>query len=102
VPLPPSARLGVAALALGLVSVMVLCLPVLGYAAIGLSGVGLLLGLGGLYRAAVLADAGAYAHAAGAARTSARFGERRWDFPLAGVAACLLTLTLALLPWVAR
>jgi hypothetical protein len=47
--LPLPARLGVASLALGLLSVMVLCLPVVGVAAVGLSGLGVLLGLSGLF-----------------------------------------------------
>src|SRR5262245_40996324 len=43
----PSARFGVVALALGLLSILVLCIPVVGYISLGLSGIGLLLGLWG-------------------------------------------------------
>lgn len=85
--LPFPARLGAAAMLLGVVSVLVLCLPYVGYAALGLSGVGLLLGLWGLASACL-----------GGARPG---GVRRPEkvYPLGGVAACLLALVLALLPF---
>ena len=47
---PPAARLGVVALVLGLAAVLVLCVPLLGYASFVLGGLGLLLGLWGLFR----------------------------------------------------
>ena len=47
VPLP--ARLGMASVALGLLSVMVLCLPFVGVVAVGLSGLGVLLGVGAVF-----------------------------------------------------
>jgi hypothetical protein len=96
-PLPRPARLGVAALALGLVSVLVLCLPVVGYVSPFLSGLGLLLGLAGLFGA--LTPSSSPASGADPVR---RFGTRAWDYPLAGVAACLLALGLALLPLLLR
>ena len=82
--LPFPARLGALSMLLGVLSVLVLCLPYVGYAALGLSGVGLLLGLWGL--------ASASAHCGGV-----RQPEK--SYPLGGVAACLLALALALLPF---
>jgi hypothetical protein len=96
-PLPGSARLGVAALALGLLAVLVLCLPFLGYVSPILSGLGLLLGLAGLL-AAQVKGTGSYPLAGGAA-LAPRFGGRARDYPLAGVGVCLLALALALLPF---
>jgi hypothetical protein len=101
-PLPLPARLGVVSLALGLVSVPILCLPVIGYAAIGLSGLGLLLGLGGLYGAVVQGSSVPAPASAGRHGTPRRFGERSWDYPLAGLGGCLLALALALLPFLFR
>ena len=81
------ARLGALAMLLGVLSVLVLCLPYVGYAALGLSGVGLLLGLWGLASACL----------GGAHSGGTRQPER--SYPLGGVAACLLALALALLPF---
>jgi hypothetical protein len=75
---------------LGTLSVLVLCLPYVGYAALGLSGVGLLVGLAGLVSA--------YLRGAPAGGLAQR--DRR--FPLAGIAACLLALALTLLPFLFR
>ena len=50
-PLTPSARLGAVSLGLGLLAVLVLCVPFVGYASPALSGLGVLLGLGGLFNA---------------------------------------------------
>jgi hypothetical protein len=95
-PLP--ARLGIASVALGLLSVMVLCLPFVGFAAVGLSGLGMLLGLGGLFTAFGHGTA-ALGLPAGGARGARRFGEGPLDYPLAGIGACVLALALAILPW---
>ncbi len=95
-PLP--ARLGVASLALGLLSVMVLCLPFVGFVAVGLSGLGVLLGLGGLVVSFRQGGAG-FGLPAGGAGGVRRFGAGTLDYPLAGVVACLLALALVLLPW---
>ena len=101
-PLPLPARLGVAALALGLASVLVLCVPVVGYASVALSGAGVALGLAGLL-AALAGGRGAPAGPpAGVAGWPRRFGARAWEIPLAGLAACLLALALALLPTLTR
>jgi hypothetical protein len=48
IPLPHSTHFGIAALTLATVSVLVLCIPVVGYLSIALSALGLLLGLIGL------------------------------------------------------
>jgi hypothetical protein len=99
VDLPRPARLGLASVALGLVSVLILCLPVVGYyAAIALSGLGLLLGLYALavaWLAGTPVTGGPLAGGGGVAR---RLGERSVGYPLAGVGACALALALALLP----
>jgi hypothetical protein len=92
-PLPLSARLGMVALGLGLLAVLVLCLPFLGYASPVLSGVGLLLGLAGL----VHARRGGIGNSA--LGLGHRFGTRARDYPLAGIGVCLLALALALLPF---
>ena len=48
---PSSARLGIGALVLGLVAILILCVPLVGYASLGLSGIGLMLGIAGLFYA---------------------------------------------------
>ena len=111
-PLP--ARLGMASVALGLLSVLVLCLPFVGVVAVGLSGIGVLLGVGAVFTtfrqgAATLGLSlrfGSLRHGgaalgvpAGGAGGVRRFGEGTLDYPLAGVGACLLALALAVLPW---
>jgi hypothetical protein len=95
---PPSARLGIIAMALGLGSVLIMCLPIIGYLSIGMSGIGLLLGLGGLFRARTDSEPLPPQVAAGGMGIWGSFGTRTRDYPLAGVAACLLALILALLP----
>jgi hypothetical protein len=84
------ARLGAVAMFLGTLSVLVLCLPYVGYAALGLSGVGLLVGLAGLVSGYLQG-----APAGGCAQRDRRF-------PLAGIAACLVALALTLLPFLFR
>jgi hypothetical protein len=98
--LPLSARLGIVALALGLSAVLVLCLPVVGYAALGLSSVGLVLGLGGLVQS--LQERGVRRGGAGGGGASFPFGTHPVAVPLAGAAACLAALALALVPWFFR
>ena len=85
--LSPPARLGAISLFLGALSVLVLCLPYVGYAALGLSGVGLLIGFAGLVSA--------FLHGA----IPGGFNRPDAGYPLAGVGACLLALTLTLLPF---
>lgn len=96
--LPWHGRLGLLSALVGLLAVPVLCLPVVGYAAPALSGLGLLAGLTALTGAWLdepPTPAPAAPGTAGAPRT---FGARPTDFPLAGVAACLAGLALTLVP----
>ena len=99
VPLPPSARLGLVSLVLGVASILALCLPFIGgYASVVLSGVGLLLALGGLLRSWTDGDKALSHSHAGGGKIWGNFGTRARHYPLAGVGACVLALTLALLP----
>ncbi len=88
--LSPPARLGAFSMFLGTLSVLVLCLPYVGYAALAFSGVGLLIGLAGLVSA--------YLHGA----FSGPFGRADRGYPLGGIGVCLLALTLTLLPFLFR
>jgi hypothetical protein len=98
-PLTLAARLGAAALALGLLAVLVLCLPLVGYASLILSGGGLVLGLWGVARS-VHEDAGAVGNLLGGPEEAPASPSRpTLTYPLAGVLACLLALSLALLPF---
>lgn len=92
---PPATRMGVVALGLGLLAVLVLCVPLLGYASFALSGLGLLVGLWGLARSL---RRGAGEDPAGGPRAG-RLGGRVLSYPLAGTLACLVALLLALLPF---
>jgi hypothetical protein len=98
-PLPLATRLGIAALALGLVAVLVLCLPIVGFASPALSGAGLLCGLGGLFSSLARGVRKGSGLAAETAGPSYHFGDRAVDFPLAGSALCILALGLALVPF---
>jgi hypothetical protein len=96
--LPRFGRLGVVSLGLGLLSVVVLCVPVVGYASLALSGLGVLVGLCGLFdflrerrgRSAVRVTPGGQTMSGG--------GARALNYPLAGTAVSLVALALALLP----
>lgn len=101
-PLPMSARIGIVALALGCISVMIMCLPVVGYASIVLSAAGLPLGLWGLLRSRTEGDQTLSHTLTGNAATAGGFGTRAQHYPLAGVGACLIALALALLPLLFR
>ena len=94
---PPGTRLGVVALMLGLASVAVLCVPLLGYASFVLSGLGLLLGLWGLVRSPGR-DAGVAKGPTGGP-SAVPVGCRALTYPLAGALVCLAALLLALLPF---
>lgn len=96
-PFPLPARLGIVALVLGMISSLLTCVPLVQYVAIGLSGVGLLLGLGGLYRARTDSEP-LPPEVAGGTGIWGGFGTHVRDYPLAGVAACLIALLLTLLP----
>ncbi|HTU89432.1 MAG TPA: hypothetical protein VMF69_04985 [Gemmataceae bacterium] len=96
-PFPLPARLGIISLILGILSTFLVCAPILNYLSIGLSSVGLLLGLGGLYRSRTDSEPLPPSVAGGVGIWNG-FGTRVRDYPLAGVAACLLSLLLTLLP----
>src|SRR5271166_493780 len=88
-----SVQLGIVALALGLVSIMILCVPFVGYASIVLSGIGVSLGFGGLFLS--------WREKTVRSRPEARAGKKTGDndsrgvnYPLAGIAACLVALAL--------
>ncbi len=97
-PMPLSARMGIVALVLGCVSVLIMCLPIIGYASIVLSGVGLPMGLWGLFRARMEGNGMLCRSLTGGVGVAGRFGSRPRDYALAGIVACLLALTLSLLP----
>jgi hypothetical protein len=96
--LPWHGRLGLLSALLGLLAVPGLCLPIVGYAAPALSGLGLLAGLTALTGAWLDGPLPAAAAAPGTAGAPRGFGSRPMDFPLAGVAACLVGLILTLVP----
>jgi hypothetical protein len=96
-PFPKSARWGVISLVLGMTSIFLVCAPAISYLSIGLSSLGLLLGLGGLFRARTESEQ-LPPSIAGGVGICAGFGTRVRDYPLAGVAACLLALLLTCLP----
>jgi hypothetical protein len=97
-PFPLPARLGITAMVLGMVSVFILCLPFARFLSIGLSGIGVLLGLAGLYRARTDSEP-LPPTVAGGVGIWGGFGTRVRDYPLGGVAACLLSMILASLPF---
>lgn len=98
-PLPASARLGMIALLLGALSILVLCLPFVGgYSSLVLSGIGLLLSLGGLLRSWMDGDEAMNQSFAGGIGVWGKFGARARDYPLAALGACVFALALALLP----
>jgi hypothetical protein len=96
-PFPLPARLGIIALVLGVVSIFMVCVPSVSYLSIGMSGIGLLLGLAGLFRARTDSEPLPPAIAGGVGIYGG-FGTRVRHYPLAGIAACLLALFLTLLP----
>jgi hypothetical protein len=96
---PWHSRFGLLAAVLGLTSVLILCLPVVGYAAIVLSSVGLLVGLCGLFGALRRGAPPPPLPLAGGAGVAHGFGARAIDFPLAGIGVCAAALALALLPF---
>jgi hypothetical protein len=100
--MPPSARLGIAALALGVFSLPVLCIPLVGPASLAVSTAGLLLGGWGLLKARHEEAPQSSDAPAGEGPVRYRFGARTVDLPLAGMAACLLALLLELWPLVSR
>jgi hypothetical protein len=100
--LPLSARYGVAALALGLTSVIIMCVPVVGYGSLGLSGIGILLSLWGLIRSLREGNRWFGLPRNRGVEMPDLLGGCVLSFPLAGTLLCSLTLTLALLPFMIR
>jgi hypothetical protein len=84
---------------LGLVSILITCLPFVGSVSPLLSGLGLMLGFGGLFCSLRHGGERAVPLFAGGSQASSGFGARARDYPLAGTVACLLALVLVLLPW---
>lgn len=97
-PLPQSARFGIIALFLGCISILILCLPIVGYASLILSSVGVPVALWGLLRAHYEGHEMIYRSTPGGAGIVGSFGKQARDYPLAGVVVCLLALVLAILP----
>ena len=98
-PWPWHARLGAVAAGLGLLSVLGLCLPVVGlYGAVALSGTGLVAGLYALLGALRGGPGQPRRPLAGGTGVARGFGARAVDLPLTGVGVCAAALALALLP----
>jgi hypothetical protein len=101
-PFPLHVRLGIASLVLGLISIMILCVPIVGYASLGLSAIGVLLGLGGLFNTRRERTWSIRGSEADGVPAITEFGDRPINYPLAGVAACLTALVLAIAPLLIR
>jgi hypothetical protein len=97
-PLPQSARFGIVALFLGCISILIMCLPIIGYASLILSSVGVPVALWGLLRARYEGNEMIYRSTLGGAGIVGSFGKRARDYPVAGIVACLLALVLAIVP----
>lgn len=97
-PFPPSARLGMISTGMGLASILIICLPILGYLSVGLSGFGLLLGLAALYRSWTDSEPLPPQAASGGLGLWSGFGTRSRDYALAGIAVCFFALALELGP----
>jgi hypothetical protein len=82
---------------LGLVAILILCVPLVGYASLGLSGIGLMLGIAGLFYART-ESMRRMVSPAGAQGLHPRAG-RELNYPLGGILVCLLAATLVLLPF---
>ncbi len=97
-PLPRAARVGIMSLVLALISVLVMCLPVVGgYVSVILSGLGLPVGLWGLHLSRT-EGGGSLSPAQVGGGIVAGFGTRAEHYPMAGIVASLLALALTLLP----
>ena len=95
-----SDRLGITALALGLVSILIFCLPYARYGAILFSGVGLLLGITGLLD--VLAKGLRQRASMSSAGSLSSLSITAAGYPCGGTATCLIALLLALAPYAHR
>ena len=95
-----STRLGIVGLAMGLVAILILCVPILGYVSLGLCGMGMMLGVAGLYSARK--DGVRQADCAGGVEELNPLGNRELNYPLGAILVCLLVTTLTLLPFLLR
>jgi hypothetical protein len=96
--LPRFGRLGVVSLGLGLLSVVVVCVPVVGYASLVLSGLGLLLGLCALLDFARGRFGGHGLRTNAGAQVMCQPDARALHYALAGTGVSMLALVLTLLP----
>ncbi len=90
-PFPLAARLGILSLVLGMISFLLLCVPLGSYLSISLSSVGLLLASGGLFRARTESES-LPPSVANSVGLWGGFGTRVRDYPLAGMVACFVAL----------
>jgi hypothetical protein len=91
-----SDRLGMTAMMLGLVSILVLCLPFIGYAAIAFSALGVVIGMAGLLDALVKGLRQRFLTAGSSAAFS--LSMTGLAYPCLGTITCLISLVLALIP----
>src|SRR5262249_20942800 len=101
-PVTLSTRLGIIALALGLFAILVLCVPVFGYVSLGLSGIGLILGLAGLFSARKHGLRRVCSPVNAGVQGLGPIAPRDLNYPLGGMLVCLFAATLALLPFLFR
>jgi hypothetical protein len=87
-------RLGVTAMALGALSILILCLPYIGYGSLILSSIGIILALAGLGEALVRSMRDRLPAAGGTAASSLSLSSV--GYTCAGISICLLALTLGM------
>lgn len=96
--LPRYGRVGVVSLGLGLLSVLIVCVPLVGYASLALSSLGLLLGLVALLDFTRARFGGHGLRPATGGRLMCGYDTRALNYALAGTGASLVALVLTLLP----
>jgi hypothetical protein len=96
---PLSTRLGITALVLGLLSILILCVPVVGYGSLGLSGIGFLFAVAGLVCARNDRTRGVRPPLPAEGQGLPAIGKRDLNYSLGGMVVCLLAEALALLPF---
>jgi hypothetical protein len=99
IPLPHSTHFGIASLTLATVSVLVLCIPVVGHLSFALSGLGLLLGLIGLVTYSPPERSAPGRHSSRPQRDFLGMDLYARNFPWLGIVACLLAIGLAAAPF---
>jgi hypothetical protein len=95
----PGERWGMSSLALGLGSILILVIPYLGYAALLLGSIGLILGIVGLFHSG-LRGVSRLGQALINRSASTPEDDGPVNYPLAGIIASLLGLLLTLLPYI--